>query len=60
MKIIILSMFLVSCVHQSPKEIVASKCRLKVPVQKEQCIAAGIERTKGGQLQGLPVTGVKL
>jgi hypothetical protein len=54
-KYILISVFLVGCA-QSPKDMVASKCRLKIPVQKEQCEAAGVYGTKGGQLHGLPVT----
>ena len=41
--------------EQTKEELVASKCRLKVPIQKEQCEAVGVYGTKGGQLQGLPV-----
>lgn len=44
-------------VKQSDDELVASKCRLKVPIQKEQCEAVGVYGTKGGQLQGLPLGG---
>lgn len=47
--------FLAGCMHNEPNDIIASKCRLKVPVQKEQCEAVGVKHTKGGQLEGLPV-----
>lgn len=48
-------LLLVGC-NQTKDDLVASKCRLKAPVQKEQCEAVGVKRTKGGQLEGLPVT----
>lgn len=59
--LIILIPFIVSsCAifKNTPDELIASKCRLKLPIQKEQCIAVGIHpsRVKGGQLEGLPVT----
>ena len=45
----------------TPAELVASKCRLGVPIQKAQCVAVGIHpsRVKGGQLEGLPVSALK-
>jgi len=58
--LLIIPFLLVGC-NQSKEEIIASKCRLKLPVIKEQCVAVGIHpaRVKGGQLQGLPVSGDK-
>lgn len=45
----------------TPTELVASKCRLKLPIKKDQCVKAGIHpsRVKGGQLEGLPVSAMK-
>lgn len=58
--LILIIPFIASCsiFQNTPDELVASKCRLKLPIQKEQCIAVGIHpsRIKGGQLEGLPVT----
>ena len=60
MKILILLIpfVLSSCAifKNTPDELVASKCRLKLPIKKEQCEAVGVYNTKGGQLEGLPVT----
>jgi len=42
--------------QNTPDELIASKCRLKLPIKKEQCEEVGVFRTKGGQLEGLPVT----
>lgn len=39
---------------QTDEELVASKCRLNVPIIKEQCEAVGVYGKKGGQIQGLP------
>lgn len=42
-------------VKHTDEELVASKCRLNVPVIKEQCEAVGVYGTKGGQQEGLPL-----
>lgn len=56
--LILISIFAVlttGCVHQSPKNSVATKCRLNAPIIKTHCEAAGVYNTKGGHLVGLPV-----
>ncbi len=53
--LIILSIFLTGCM-QTKDELVASKCRLKLPIVKAQCEAVGVYHTKGGRMQGLPVS----
>jgi len=59
--ILLFSISLSSCAifKNTPDELVASKCRLKLPIKKEQCEAVGVFRTKGGQLEGLPVTNLE-
>ena len=56
--IIILSVFLSSCavLQNTPKDLVASKCRLHVPVRMADCHAAGVQTMKDGQIKGLPVS----
>lgn len=56
--LIIIAIFMTGCFifKNTPDELVASKCRLKIPVHKEECIRVGVFGTKGGQLAGLPVT----
>jgi len=58
----VLSLFLLSGCNQTKVDLVASKCRLKLPIKKEQCIAAGIHpaRTFGGRMEGLPVSGIDI
>jgi len=58
LSICIIAIFLSSCAifKNTPDELVASKCRLKLPIKKEQCEEVGVFRTKGGSLEGLPVT----
>lgn len=42
--------------ENTKKELVASKCRLHVPVRAADCEAAGVHGVLGGQIKGLPVS----
>ena len=53
---LILSIFVLSACNQTKQDLVASKCRLKLPIVKAQCEAVGVYHTKGGRTQGLPVS----
>ena len=53
--LILVSFLLVGCNH-TKEDLVASKCRLKLPIVKAQCEAVGVYHTKGGRAQGLPVS----
>lgn len=56
---IIALVFLTGCM-QTKRELVASKCRLKLPIIKAQCEEAGVYNTFGGRMEGLPVTTMRL
>lgn len=54
--VIFMGLILTGCIMENTKkELVASKCRLGVPVKMADCHAAGVRTIKGGQLLGLPV-----
>lgn len=55
--ILICISFLTGCQKDHTKdEIIASKCRLKLPINKAECESVGVYHTFGGRMQGLPVT----
>jgi len=57
--LIILSFLLLpacAALQNTPTDLVASKCRLHVPVRKADCEAAGVHVYKDGQIKGLPVS----
>ena len=56
--LVLISFALLGC-NQTKEDLVASKCRLKLPIVKAQCEAVGVYGTKGGRMQGLPVTNLE-
>jgi hypothetical protein len=53
--LLFLSISLIGC-YKTKEELVATKCRLKMPIVKAQCEKVGVYKTKGGRMQGLPVS----
>ena len=39
--------------------LIAAKCRLKLPIKKEECERVGVYGTQGGRMPGLPVTEIE-
>lgn len=60
MRYLIIASFLLlpacAAFQNTPTELVASKCRLHVPVRKADCEAAGVRVFRDGQIKGLPVS----
>jgi len=54
--ILIITALLLSGCNQTKDDLVASKCRLHLPIVKAECQAVGVYGTQGGRMKGLPVT----
>lgn len=54
--ILLTTFFLLIGCNQTKDDLIASKCRLKLPIIKAQCEAVGVYNTKGGRMEGLPVS----
>ena len=57
--ILIVSVLLLAGCNQTKEEIVASKCRLNLPISKVECEAVGVYGKQGGRMEGLPETSLK-
>ena len=55
--LIIMALLLSAC-HQTKEEIVASKCRLNLPINTAECEAVGVYGKQGGRMKGLPASGI--
>ena len=53
-----MTLFLTACM-QTKEDVTASKCRLKLPIKKEQCEVVGVYNTLGGRMDALPVSGAE-